>query len=209
MSIKTEKTINFTVENPLILMFGPRRSGKSFWMKNYVDNNIKKFAKITIFKNSDTESDVADTSVYGDNKKIEENVWDLKKLYKFIELAKYFKKKRKTYKMMLIFDDVLDSLTDPRNRGLLIQIASRGRHWNKYLQIWILSQSLGNRLIEPLFVDNLDYLIITKIPMKSREDIRKTYIPDKNEFEEVEKHLIQKKYSKIVYDYVENIRYFI
>ena len=207
MVIKTEKEIKFTVENPLVMMFGPRRAGKTFWMKNYINTNLKKFSRVVVFKNSDTED--PDKSVYGGDKKIVENVWDLKKLNEFILLAKYFKKKGKKYKMVLIFDDVLDSLTDVKNRGLLLQIASRGRHWNKYLQIWILSQSLGNHLIDPLFVDNLDYLMISKIPMKPREVIRKTFIPDKKEFEEVEKHLIQKKYSKIIYDYVENTRYFI
>ncbi len=199
-----KKKLKIGVQNPLILLYGARRSGKSTWMNKFITEHINDYDLIIIIKNSSTEKDI-----YITNKKIKIAVWNLKMLKNLIKLMIYFNTVEKQYKIMLIFDDILTSLTDKNNRYLFNEIATEGRHYYDNLTIFILSQALGNNLLNPIFIDNIDYLIILKIGLKAKKNVRESFITNKAEYDYVEKYFKKNKYVKLVYDYIEDEKYWI
>lgn len=187
----TEIVKNFFEEFPdaTILLYGPRRSGKTWFLNSLLPKIKKQYKRIYIFKNTVLE----DQDVYDGFKvqKMENRV-----LKKIITVAKTIsKKKTSSYPMLLIFDDVL-STVDIETKKMLQDIAQEGRHIN--ISCIFATQTLRN-VITPSFRDNMDMSIFAKPRGSASRFIFDNYFRA-TENEDKFKELLseQDKYEKIV-----------
>lgn len=96
------------------------------------------------------------------------------------ELEKEKKKKPKTRRMLVIFDDVLSQLKDPENYNLLVSLATRYRHLR--VSVILLAQYLRN--IPKPMRSQISHLVAFKMPNElDKKILREEYIGLKlNEF---------------------------
>lgn len=203
---KRKGLVNFKVKSPISLLYGKRRSGKTYYLNKYVKKNYKKYFKIFIFKNTLLEG------AYTFKEKIMKKVvlaqFDLDKVQAVAKLQQMFKKQKKRRPFLIIFDDVLDSMNIDERRQMEI-FGMNGRHYG-YLEIIFVAQTI-TKFMSPAFRSNFDYIIVFKIPRGIDADtVRREFLGLNNNDFLVMKHKMQTtKYLKIVIDDIDDQVYYL
>lgn len=121
---------------------------------------------------------------------------------KIEELEKEKKKKPKTRRMLVIFDDVLSQLKNPENYNLLVSLATRYRHLR--VSVILLAQYLRN--IPKPVRSQISHLVAFKMPNElDKKILREEYIGLKlNEFIELVNFVYQNPHDFLFIDLYNN-----
>jgi hypothetical protein len=190
--------INFEA-NEAIILLGPRKSGKSYIVKQILKEKGHEYELILIFTNSvgvQTYKEIIDSKCIFPN-------YSPIVLRKFIDLCGMNKQEedieaKGNMKFLVIFDDCVSM--KQRSNNEIAQLFTQGRHYG--ITTLYCSQSSG--YIAPEWRKNVDKMIITKSPTgTSRDNIIEEYMTGVLSDEDLRGHSEKEVLREIIKNFTE------
>ncbi len=184
---------DFDRRYPFMLVSGIRGSGKTTFIKEFMELIDLTDHSVFLFKNSLDDTQIPANQTFA--LKSEEDFSALKTIITFMREYKRMKIEDpdiEPYTAVIIFDDILSSLAKPALKRqfdtLMSELAYEGRHLRIKV---ILSTQVLTKLVDINFRGNCDWFLFRGVPKQRRELVKKVYAPEmkQHEFTELMREL--------------------